>query len=37
MIVGSYRVLRIFGGAGASGMGVEYLVDERDASVTAKH
>ncbi|MBI5911401.1 MAG: protein kinase [Betaproteobacteria bacterium] len=26
-----YRVLRIFGGAGASGMGVVYLVDERDA------
>lgn len=31
MIAGSYRVLRIFGGAGVSGMGVVYLVDERDA------
>lgn len=31
MIAGSYRVLRIFGGAGASGMGVVYLVDECDA------
>lgn len=29
-IAGSYRVLRIFGGAGASGMGVVYLVNERD-------
>jgi serine/threonine protein kinase len=30
-IAGCYRVLRIFGGAGASGMGVVYLVDECDA------
>lgn len=31
LIAGSFRVLRIFGRAGASGMGVVYLVDERDA------
>ena len=30
MIAGTYRVLRVFGGAGASGMGVVYLVDERE-------
>ena len=30
MIAGTYRVLRIFGGAGTSGMGVVYLVDERE-------
>lgn len=31
LIAGSFRVRRVFGGAGASGMGVVYLVDERDA------
>jgi serine/threonine protein kinase len=31
VIAGSYRVLRVFGGAGASGMGVVYLVEEPDA------
>ncbi len=30
MIAGTYRVVRIFGGAGASGMGVVYLVNERE-------
>lgn len=30
-IAGSYHVLRVFGGAGASGMGVVYLVEEREA------
>jgi serine/threonine protein kinase len=31
LIAGAYRVRRVFGGAGASGMGVVYLVDEREA------
>ena len=31
VIAGSYRVVRVFGGSGVSGMGVVYLVEERDA------
>jgi serine/threonine protein kinase len=31
LIAGAYRVVRVFGGAGASGMGVVYLVADREA------
>jgi hypothetical protein len=30
-IAGEYRVLEVFGGAGKSGQGVVYLVEEREA------